>query len=383
MIARPFDNINSYSDALRRHWKTCTPRAASGNQVPQRTRSGKRKHACDRCTERKRACNQGNPCAECNLQDFECTYIQKKQRYSQPTMGAQDSHGHSGGDDIAGASKAQQKPTIQGQQLRNKISIADRCRFDFLLKFTRAAGVNEAYNCNRLFMADELYNHSAPEDSTSQTNLDPCLLGEDYLWRDGDRAPFTRFNSPTKGDLVNDALKLQSSRIWDMLLPLCDEKTEGSVTMADIITFFSPENILHFVDIFWDRWYPHCLIFHRPTFKIESCSPLLLTNMVLMGGCTSPYKADRHTARSLLDIAERIVFSQPMFSTTATRAEGIDQPHRSPISTLQATYLICIMQKWEGTNGSKIRIQRDQFTKFVSVRTYCLSNYLVFFNISA
>lgn len=298
-------------------------------------------------------------------------------------MGAGDSHGHNGGDDIAGTSKAQQKPTIQDQQLRNKISIADRCRFDFLLKFTRAAGVNEAYNCNRLFMADELYDHSASQDSTTQTNLDPYLLGGDYPWSDKDRVPLTIFNSPAKGGLVDDALRLQSSRIWEMLLPLCNEQTEGSVTMADVISFFAPENILHFVDIFWDRWYPHCLIFHRPTFKIESCSPLLLTNMVLMGGCTSPYKADRHIARSLLDIAERIVFSQPMFSTTATRAEGIDQPHFSQISTLQATYLICIMQKWEGTNGSKIRIQRDQFTKFVSVRTYSLSNYLLFLDVSA
>lgn len=354
------------SDALRRHWKTCTARVASGNQVPQRTQSGKRKHACDRCTERKRACNQGIPCTECILQDSECTYIRKKQRYSQSSVSAGDSHGHNGGNDIASASEAQQKPTVQGQQLRNKISITDRYRFDFLLKFTRAAGVNEAYNCNRLFMADELYDHSVSEDSTSQTNLDTCLLSEDYRLSYEDKASSTRFNSPTERDIVNDALRLQSSHIWDMLLPLCDEKTEGSATMADIVSFFSPENILHFVDIFWDRWYPHCLIFHRPTFKIESCSPLLLTNMVLMGGCTSPYKADRQIARSLLDIAERIVFSQPMFSTTATRAEDIDQTHLSQISTLQATYLICIMQKWEGSNESKVRIQRDQFTKFVS-----------------
>lgn len=284
-------------------------------------------------------------------------------------MSAVDSHGDNGGNDVPGASESQQKPSIQGQQLRNTIGIADRCRFDFLLKFTRAAGVNEAYNCNRLFTADELYDQSVSEDGTSQTNLDPCLLDEDYLWPDGDRGSFTRYNSSTREDLVNDALRLQSSHIWDMLLPFCDEKTEGSVTMADVISFFSPENILHFLDIFWDRWYPHCLIFHRPTFKIDSCSPLLLTNMVLMGGCISPYRADRYIARLLLDIAEGIVFSQPMFSATATRVEGTDQSHLTQISTLQATYLICIMQKWEGSNESKVRIQRDQFTKFVSVCT--------------
>ncbi|OQE01682.1 hypothetical protein PENVUL_c041G06573 [Penicillium vulpinum] len=354
------------SDALCRHWKTCTVRLASGSQVPQRTRSGKRKHACDRCTKRKRACNQGNPCAECALQDSKCTYLQKKQRYSQISESGINSHDDNDGNDVPNASKPQQKSSIRGQQLINKIGIADRFRFDFLLKFTRAAGINEGYNCNRLFMANELSGRSATEDGTSQTNLDPCLLDENYLWLDGDKAPFTESNSCTTGGLVNDALRLQSGRIWDMILPFCDEKTEGSVTMADVISFFSPENILRFIDIFWDRWYPHCLIFHRLTFQIDSCSPLLLINMVLMGGCTSSYKADRHIARSLLDIAEAIVFSQPMFSTAATRVECTDQSHKTQISTLQATYLICIMQKWEGSNESKVRIQRDQFIKFVS-----------------
>ncbi|OQE45965.1 hypothetical protein PENCOP_c001G08604 [Penicillium coprophilum] len=352
------------SDALCRHWKTCATRLASGNPVPRRTRSGKRKHACDRCTERKRACNQGNPCAECALQDSECTYIQKKQRYSQVHVSVGDSHDDDGGNEVSGASKAQQNPSI-GQRLINKIGLADRCRFDFLLKFTRAAGINEGYNCNRLFKADDPYDHGASDD-LFQTSLDSGLSGEDLTWSDGDTASFARFDSPTRGNFVNDALRLQSSRIKDMLVDFCDEKTEGNATMADVILFFSPENILHFVEIFWDRWYPHCLIFHRPTFKIDSCLPLLLMNMVLMGGCTSPYKADRHIARLLLDIAEGIVFSQPMFSTTGIRVECTDQSHLTQISTLQATYLICIMQKWEGSNESKIRIQRDQFTKFVS-----------------
>ncbi|QQK41724.1 putative transcription factor with C2H2 and Zn(2)-Cys(6) DNA binding [Penicillium digitatum] len=273
------------SDTLRRHWKNCTSLLATGNQVPQRARSGKRKRACDRCTERKRACNQGNPCAECTLQESECTYIQKSERYPQTSVSAVDDHGGISGLDVPGASEAQQKPTIHGQQLRTKLGVAGRCRFNFLLKFTRAAGINEAYNCNRLFVADDQHDRSASEEVTSPMSPNSCLRGGDYRW---------------------------------------------------------------------------------PTFRIESCSPLLLANMVLMGGCISPYKADRHIARSILDITEAVVFSQPMFSTVATRAKDADQGHRTQISTLQATYLICIMQKWEGSNEAKIRIQRDQFTKFVS-----------------
>lgn len=143
--------------------------------------------------------------------------------------------------------------------------------------------------------------------------------------------------------------------------------------MASIMSFFSPEHVIHLLDIFWDRWYPHCPILHRATFNVEYCSPLLLASMVLMGGCTSSSEADQRIARSLLDIAENIVFSHPIYSTTTsipkTTHQDNDPSIMGNIRILQATYLICIMQKWEGSEESKIRIQRDQFTKFVSVCT--------------
>lgn len=313
------------------------------------------------------------------MQDAECTYVQKKQRLSRISVEEVQTHGDKGINKAAEASEAPQKPkpNVQGQQLMNKIGIADRCRFSFLLKFTRATGINQGYNCNRQFMTDEPH-ETFLEDDASQANQHLSMLQDSPSRSDGGKTPSTRFNSTRRADRVTEALRLQSSLIWDMFLPFCGQETESTIVLADIISFFSPENILHFVDIFWDRWNPHCLIFHRPTFNIETCPPLLLANMVLMGGCTSSYKADRRIAKSLLDIAEELVFSQPMFST-ATRtvaSKGIanvgdteERIHLIQISTLQATYLICIMQKWEGSDGSKIRIQRDQFTKFVSVCT--------------
>lgn len=371
-----------HSDALRRHWKSCTARLSSGDLIPQRSRSGKKKHACDRCAERKRACNQGMPCAECEVHHRECTYTRTKRRKLPAeqafTLGPDvpDPYAAHQGSELP---PHQQNVSLGICQLRDQVGFSSRRQFNFLLKFTHATGINQGYNCNRSFMADtvsESILYSADGSDlpihTMASNPWDFLLEEISLWPDGGKGPLSRFNSPARTDPGDDALSIQCGHIWNMFAPLCDSFTTGPVTMASVASFFSPEHVIHSLNTFWDRWYPHCPILHRPTFRAEECSPLLLANMVLMGGCTSSSQADRQIAISLLDVAENIVFSQPIFSTAATRlgmARGQNNSENlaADISILQATYLICIMQKWEGNDESKVRIQRDQFTRFVSV----------------
>ncbi|OJJ31300.1 hypothetical protein ASPWEDRAFT_45253 [Aspergillus wentii DTO 134E9] len=332
------------SDALRRHWKTCTARVASGNQIPKRSISGKRKQACDRCAERKRACNQGDPCGECALQEVECRYDRTKRQntgasgravYFDETV---DSPGET-------------------SRLSDKIGfiLSSRRKFQFLLKFTHASGINQGYNCNRSFMTS----WTPLNENVTASNPWNYLLDEIPSWPEGNES-LAAFDSLSSTRPEDDALNLQCSRIWDMFLPLCDET---SVAMTTVVSFFSKENILRLLDIFWNRWYPHCPFMHKPTFDVRSCPAILLMTMVLMGGCTSSANADSIMARSLLDIAEGIIFSQPMLSMNAT-ASGDENIVAIPL--LQATYMICIIQKWEGNDESKIRIQRDRFTRFVS-----------------
>lgn len=347
--------------------------------MPQRNLSGKRKQACDRCSDRKRACNQGRPCAECALRESECTYTRTKRRaLHAPTIETDvlDS------EDVSRIPNHQQKVALGNCQLKDQIGFSSRRQFDFLLKFTHAAGINQGYNCNRSFMMDiaEAASSDSADDALQAnhgaSNPWDYLLEEIFLWPDGGKGPLSRLNSPSRTDRAIDALSIQCGHIWEMFAPFCGHITEDSINMASVKNFFSPEHVLYSLDIFWDRWYPHCPILHRPTFKPESCSPLLLANMVLMGACTSSSEADHRIAISLLDIAETIVFSQPIFlSTPTTRTEKPtnqkDDGHTTAkINILQATYLICIMQKWEGKDESKVRIQRDQFTRFVSVRKH-------------
>lgn len=376
------------SDALRRHWRTCTARLDSGHPIIQRSLSGKRIQACDHCAKRKRACNQQRPCTECAVHEFECTYTRKRRNLEGQT---------SAGTHLPHAASAACSPAIEGRQpeedafleasqLRNEIGISSERQLNFLLKFTHATGINQGYNCNRSFMAgtsresDMSFSENTLRSTPGASNPWSYLLEEIPLWPDGGKGPLSRLNSPLAGESTISSMQRQCAHIWELFSSSSHNCMEDSTTMASIMSFFSPEHVVHSLDIFWDRWYPHCPILHKKTFNAEDCSPLLLASMVLMGGCTSSSEADRRIAKSLLDIAENIVFSHPIYATSTSirvnTGQGLDTSVMENIRILQATYFICIMQKWEGSEESKIRIQRDQFTKFVSVCTS--SGYSVF-----
>jgi hypothetical protein len=63
-----------FKDVLRKHWKSCRPRLIKNGGILDAVNGGKRKQACDRCAERKRACDKGFQCATCNTNRQRCTY---------------------------------------------------------------------------------------------------------------------------------------------------------------------------------------------------------------------------------------------------------------------------------------------------------------------
>ena len=166
---------------------------------------------------------------------------------------------------------------------------------------------------------------------------------------------------------AEDPVHLKAREIWDNFRPFIERNSTPTVLMTGIVEFFSPEHLVSSLDLFWERWYPHCPIIHRPTFEISHCPVLLLSTMVLIGACTSPSLSYRNEAKDLLDMMEEIVFSNPMFLEQTTGTSIDEQSDGQKVSVLQATYFMCIMQKWDGNDAAKLRIQRNRFTVFVAV----------------
>lgn len=205
-------------------------------------------------------------------------------------------------------------------------------------------------------------------EETLESNPWSYFLSEIESGLDG-REQLTDFHGTTNlTSYVNDSVVIKIYKIWDLFRSIIDGVPNRSLSMIEVKKHFSCENLSRFLDLFWDRWYPHCPIIHRPTFEIGKCSPLLLLSMLLIGSITSSDSQEHLQASTFLDTVEELVFAHPIFGDTPDIVDKQGIPDHEIISILQATYFICIMQKWEGNENAKLRIQRSRFTDFVAVR---------------
>lgn len=75
-----------------------------------------------------------------------------------------------------------------------------------------------------------------------------------------------------------------------------------------------------------------------------------------------------------------MVFTDPEFSGDERSVGAGGQTFhpskdRSRMHTLQAAYMVCLYQNWEGTDASKRRIRRYRFSTVVSVRRLRIQNH--------
>ncbi|KAL4895983.1 fungal-specific transcription factor domain-containing protein [Aspergillus ambiguus] len=364
------------SDALRRHWKTCTARLASGNAVPQRSLSGKRKQSCDCCAERKRACDLGKPCSECQTRGSECTYHRVGYAFSKspPSMRGDTKELYPKGKEVASFPTNGLLERDHGQESAQLTeSIARRFpshdRLDYLRNFTRAKGINQAYNYKRAFMSDFPDGKNSDIPPMSGQSADEILAANQWSYLlDGLESEIFGISDNSQ---LNASLSEGLNEVLNLFLSRLNKQDSDLTPRA--VEFFTPQNTLRYLDLFWDRWYPHCPIIHRATFELQSCPSLLLMTMSLIGACTSFSASDREAAQSLLDTAESVLFSHPSFSDEIGSARERGTNHVE-VRILQATYFMCILQKWEGNDAAKRRIQRSRFTTFVAaIRSLGLS----------
>ena len=130
--------------------------------------------------------------------------------------------------------------------------------------------------------------------------------------------------------------------------------------------FFTPANIERFLEYFWSLWYPNCPIIHKPLFNPCSAPTALLCVMTIIGACLSPSKSDVQRARQWLDSAEELIFSHDCFRDT--KSDTSDPAWRKArLRSAQAGYLICSLQKREGSAETQARVRRYRHASMVTV----------------
>lgn len=77
---------------------------------------------------------------------------------------------------------------------------------------------------------------------------------------------------------------------------------------------------------------------------------------------------DNEDARIWFDCVEEMAFIDEDFnSDTASLPSCNITKRRRKIEALQAAYMVCLYQNWEGSDASKSRVRRHRFASLVSV----------------
>jgi hypothetical protein len=76
---------------------------------------------------------------------------------------------------------------------------------------------------------------------------------------------------------------------------------------------------------------------------------------------------ERTKGRIYAELVEKLVFSHPLLSLYSN-TNVADGRGMSPVKALQAAYLVCLLQNWEGDDAAKKRIRQYRFITLIAVR---------------
>jgi hypothetical protein len=175
---------------------------------------------------------------------------------------------------------------------------------------------------------------------------------------------------------LDDPLFARTQELWNLFRPylslLVSKSTplvEGKCEISDgnCLNFLSSPKIKKFVELFFNQWYPYCPILHKLTFNLETVPALLLALVILMGACMSDAEDERIKGRLYAELVEKLVLSHPLLSPYSN-CNMVDDLDMSPVKAMQAAYLMCLWQNWEGDEAAKKWIRQYRFITLMAAR---------------
>ncbi|CAK7226337.1 hypothetical protein SBRCBS47491_006196 [Sporothrix bragantina] len=248
-------------------------------------------------------------------------------------------------------------------QNQNQSQLLTCYTFHFLDNFTKKTGL-VTFDCGTTLQASQVV---------------------DALARENSRESFPPLQPLPQ---LQDPLIVKTHQILFRIREVATVKPRNSTVMLSwsaaleqqCLQFFSPPNLHKFLALYWARWHPNVNIVHRPTFDPVDAKCVLVVAMALIGACMSPDADDNRQACLWFNCVEEIVFidddfcGRPNGNGNPTGSSSLSFPatfdpvtNKRKIQALQASYLVCLYQNWEGTDESKQRIRRYRFSTVVSV----------------
>ncbi|KAL2839346.1 hypothetical protein BJY01DRAFT_237136 [Aspergillus pseudoustus] len=389
------------SDVLQRHWRTCKPRIDTGAEIPQLLVAPrpKRRRACDRCVRLKKGCTQSSPCEACHTRNYECTYRYADRTKDGAHIVLNSTSAFTTGSEAYSAPSDTLSPLMDSDYAFNfrfspapldpttglEIPTSSRFifgKFRFLDRFTSVTGFVSSFECMREYEVRELATVVTEMVLTDKHEDIPISL--DFLPLS---LPHTEPIGPYRGadssesssrEWLSDPLAAVTNKLVCGLKEVATKPSPGSsinLTWSSFIEnvcieFFSPPNVRRYLVYFWSFWYPNCPIIHKPSFDVYNTPYTLLLSMALIGSSFAPEEGTSRNARLWFDCAEELIFADEHFRravSTGDRTTGDFHIRRDAVKALQAAYLMCLLQNWEGDANSKRRIRRVRFSMVTSI----------------
>ncbi|KAJ4033585.1 hypothetical protein NW760_004411 [Fusarium oxysporum] len=389
------------ADVLKRHALACQTKVRTG-EVSATASSSRR--ACDLCVQQKKACSTGQPCEHCRRKSVQCIYSfsngvvtesnllvgQDEKQYDDETNLPTVVFGDDTLFDYLG-NYTSVSDMLQGsdnnQDWLDFINLAaghfqiiptspqthlDNYTFHFLDNFTRRSGLVGSFDCGTFEQRVQVEASHRPGEGQG------CLTTEldELVHLNGSSRDLPR---PQPLDL-HDPLIIQTHQILLDIKEVVTVKPRNSVVELEwstvleqtCIQFFSPHNLRKYLSLFWHIWHPNVNFVHRPTFDPVTSKSILVACMALIGASVSPSKTDNEQAKIWFNCVEEIVFTDDDFCNDPLNNQDTlllnPVQNISKIQALQAAYMVCLYQGWEGTEANKRRIRRYRFSTVISVR---------------
>ncbi|KAL3460936.1 hypothetical protein BJX64DRAFT_174321 [Aspergillus heterothallicus] len=394
------------SDVLQRHWRTCKLRLEIGAEIPQLpvTPRPKKRRACDRCVRLKKACNRSSPCEACHTRNHDCTYRyadRAKDGSSLPSTTEKDQSVS----EIAGRFEAYLTPSETFSSLMDTDFAVDfqfspapfdaatgleivTCsnftfgKFRFLDKFTSVTGFVSSFECMREYDVRELAAAVTEMVLTQRDEHVPVSL--DFLPLSlppvDQNIPLNTGNRDTgiSTDWLSDPLAAVTNNLVCALKAVATKPSPASAINLIwspfieqvCVQFFCPPNVRRYLVYFWSFWYPNCPIIHKPTFDVYNIPHTLLLAMALVGASFAPEEGTSRNAKLWFDCAEELIFADEHFRRAVSTCDRTTEDfhiRRDVVKALQAAYLMCLLQNWEGDSNGKRRIRRVRFSVVTSI----------------
>jgi hypothetical protein len=268
-------------------------------------------------------------------------------------------------------------------------------KFDFLLNFTRTSGLQSVFNYSRqrrdsstsaylsaqadaVIMVPE-WDAFPTGGSSTRTRRDTDDNLQDWSQRDsilveGHNSNTSHFEVGQVVQWLDDPLFARTQELWNLFRPHLSQLFNKSTVVGgncesydgQCLNFLSPPKMKRFVELFFNQWYPHCPILHKPTFNLETVPALLLAPVILMGACMSDVEDEWMKGRLYAELVESLIFSHPLLSLYSN-CNVVDGNDPSPVKVMQAAYLMCLLQNWEGDDAAKKRIRQYRFITLIAV----------------